>query len=652
MNKQGLFKEPIDKLKTFEECYVRAQFEVMEIGADAKKYKDNKDQLEGSRKARIAEAIKALQAGLAKPDAKGASPELSNARAMLAYYLMNEGKYREAIQVGETFARNNPRPSQAAMSAVYALLSYGQLLFQRERNAADLKALQDDKAYQDDKAHMLDLAKYMIGRWPKERAGDVARHQIALRLLREEKYLEAVQTLSAITPAYPSYIRAQFALARAALQQAAQDKDKGDPQHYHQRALAALAKLPQPDPGADSDTNRDYVQAKVMLASELARDKKFKELDALIQAVSPRAASLRLVDDPTKDKELRGKFEDTLVQLSLYSTAAQAEVEFKAAQYAAVAKRLDPIVDDFNANKLPQLKDGGMAPAVFGLALKANVQLNKLDRAKGVIKALQRLQSDKGGDNATTAILAQLVNLITQQDEELRKKGDKESLQKARDGFTSILNEVAAGQKTPTPRLAYLLAKCYSGMDEHKKAADLLQPFANQNVAEGSPDAPLHHAIQLLLIQEMRPLKETDKAKELLDAIIGGKDGKPGWGARSLDAQKLRVMLLEDKENYAAAAQLSARFIKQLLPRIEDNKYKEQYLEFYYHLTYCILKNGQGLSSPELKAKAIKDAAHRIVNLERTQSGFGSDESKKRFTELLEKEADLREQYNALKGGK
>ena len=270
MDKQGAFKDPIDKLKTFEDCYVRAQYEIMQIGEDAKKYKD-KDQIEVARKARIAEAIKALEAGLKKPEAKTSSTESNNARAMLAYYLMNEGKYKEAVEVGETFVKNDPRSSQAAMSAVYALLSYGELLAKRERGAADAKALQDDKEYQDDKTHMLDLAKLMEERWPKERAGDLARHQMALRLLREEKFPEAVQKLAAITPAYPSYIRTQFALARACLQQAAADKDMGDPNGYRKRALAALAAMPDPAPNADPDTNRDYVQAKLTLASELVQ---------------------------------------------------------------------------------------------------------------------------------------------------------------------------------------------------------------------------------------------------------------------------------------------------------------------------------------------------------------------------------------------
>jgi hypothetical protein len=190
-------------------------------------------------------------------------------------------------------------------------------------------------------------------------------------------------------------------------------------------------------------------------------------------------------------------------------------------------------------------------------------------------------------------------------------------------------------------------------MDDHKKAVNLLEMFANQPVAaQAGPDLQLHRAIQLLQIQELRQLKKTEQASKLLNEIITGKDGKPGWGARDLEAQKQRIMLMEDKEEYGPAARLCDRFITQLIRRLEDNKLKEQYFDFYYHLVYCILKNGQGLSNPEQKAKAVKNAAERIRNLERKHNGFGSEESKKRFENLLEKEADLREQYNALKGGK
>jgi hypothetical protein len=642
MDKQGTFKQPIDKLRTFEDFYVRAQYEQMQIAEDVKKFPDNKSRADEARKQRVANIIQALQAGLKKPDVKDFTIEFNTARTLLTYYLLEEDKCKEAIEVGEAFARKDVS-SQAASAAIYALVAYGQLLAEREGKTADIKALQQEQSYKDEKARMLSLARFMEGRWPKERAGDIARHEIALHLLRQDNNAEAIKELAAITPAYPSYIRTQYLLARAALQQADQDKANGDPQGYYKLALDALSKLPDPPATADVDTNNDYMQGKLLLGLELVKNKKLREVDALLAALAPKLTSLKVDNDAAKETEKRRKFQDGFAQLSLYSAVFQADADFKAAKYKEVTQRLDPLVDKFNADQLPQLKDSGMAPSVIGLDLRANVQLNNLERARTAIKALQALETDKGADN-TTAILSQLVSLISQQVEELRKKGDKDNLLKAKAGFTAILNEVSGSEKKkPDAKLAYLLARCYAGMDEHKKAADLLATFADK---EDPKDAPLYHAIQLLLVQEYRQLKETDKARKLLKEVING------WGAKNIDAQKTNVMLMEDENRYAAAAKLCDNYVRQLVRRLDDNKLKDYYLEFYYHLVYCILKHGQGMENAKQKAKAVHDAAVRIVALEKGQPGFGSEASKKRFDELLAKEPELREQYNVLKGGK
>lgn len=651
MDKQGTFKKPIDRLFTFEDCYVRAQYEQMQIAEDIKQSKGNKARADEERKKRIQSIIAALQAALKKADAKTPALDANTARALLTFYLLEQDKPKEAIAVGEPFARRGQASSQAATAGIYALVAYGQLLGKRERDAADPKALKDDPEYKEEKARMLSLARFMAQCWPKERAGDLARHEIALHLLRDEKEAEAIEQLAAITPAYPSYIRTQFLLARAALQLSAQDADKGDPKGYKKRALAALRTLPDPSPGADIETNAEYVQARLLLALELIKGKRLTEVDKVLAALAPKLASLKVDNDPDKEREKRRKFEDGMVQLSLHSSALQANGDFKAAKYKEAAQRLDPLIDRFNSGQLPQLRDSGLGSSVIALDLRANVQLNNMTQARAAIKSLQALQADKGAEKSddSTAILAQLVNLIAQQVAELRKKGDKDSLQKARDGFTTILNEVAGGKKKPTPKLAFLLARCYAGMDEHKKAAELLQPFA----AEGSgAEAQIHHAIQLLLVQEYRQLKETDKARELLDEILKGKGGKPGWGAKNLDAQKVRIQLMEDREDYVSAARLCESYVNQLVRRLDDNKLKEHYFDFYYHLIYCIVKHGQRQDNTDKKLKFIHDAAQRLATLEKRQGGFGGEESKKRFEELLEKETDLREHYNALKGRK
>jgi hypothetical protein len=645
MFKQKAFSRPVKELKSFEDCFVRAQWEIMQIAEDAKKEKD-REKLQAERKARVQTIIEALQLGLKQKDAKGSTVELNNARAMLAFYLMNEGRYKEAIETGEGFARADPRSAQAAMAAVYALLSYGQMIAQRERNADDAKKLQNDPEHQADKEKMLALAQYMEERWPKELAGDLARHEIAQQLLREENYPAAIRKLEAVTPTYPSYARVLLDLARACLQQAEQDKTGG----YRQRALAALAKVPEPPSAAEPAANRDYVQARATLGWELYKDKKYAEVDALVAGLQQKLPSLKLADEADKDAPLRQKFTDNVALLSLYSAANQADADFKAGRHDKVVARLDPLVDRFSADKLPQMRENvQLGMFMLGMSLKSNVQLGKLDRTKVVLKALQALQAEKGGEAGSSAILGQLAGLISHQVEELRKKGDKEALKKAVAGFSGILDELVKTQKKPTPRFAYQLARCYAGMDEHKKAADLLKAAAAQaaSAPAGSPEAQQHHAIEILLIQELILAKETAKAKTALEEIIGTRQ-KPGWGARNVDAQKLRVRLLMEEGNYGSAAVLCNTLLKQLLPKIKENDMKEQYLELYYYLVLCLYKNAQGLSGAD-KDKGIKEAARKVVNLEKAQNGFGSDESRKRFEELLQKEADLREQYNVMR---
>ena len=61
------------------------------------------------------------------------SAELDNARAMYTYWAMETKDYDEAIRVGEDFIRNDPRSSQAAMTALYVLQAYVQMLDQKPR---------------------------------------------------------------------------------------------------------------------------------------------------------------------------------------------------------------------------------------------------------------------------------------------------------------------------------------------------------------------------------------------------------------------------------------------------------------------------------------------------------------------------------------
>jgi hypothetical protein len=647
IGKQGGFTKPVADLRSFEDCYVRAQYEIMQMGEDARKLKG--DELEKARKAHVATLLEALGKGLKAEEARKATPETNSARALYAFYALNAGKYQEAIRVGEAFARSDPRSSQAAMAASYALEAHAALLAQRERQYATPEELKDDKD------RLLALARYMEERWPRELAGDLARHQIAMRLMREENYPEAIKKLEALNPTYPSYALAQFQLAEAAFKA---EKDRlpplpGDkPGDYHRRALAALERIAEPPADAEPRANRIFLEAKVRLASELFRPKKYAEMEKIAQHLQQRLAATHTDTDPARDKGNREQLTLKIQDVLLYATYGLAETDFSAQRYPEVAKRLDPLVQEINEGKLPQVrKNVPLGMALLGMALKADVQLGQLDKTRAVIKALQGLSAEGGAEAGTTAILSQLAVLIQQQVGELRKKNNEANLKKAIDGYSALLDDIVKQTKNPTPKFVLLLARCYSNMGQHRKAVELLESAAEP--PRNSPDVNLYHGIRLMLVRELRLSKDARKAQSVLDEILGPDKGPPGWGRRNIDALKERLFLLEEEGKYAAAARLANDLVRQLLPKAStDNAMKEHYLECYYHVAYCFFKHGQGLSDPARKEKMLRDAANQIVQLEKKWENFGSDASARRFEELLAREPELKAQYEQAKAGK
>ena len=145
---QGGFTEKVENLKNFEDCYVRAQFEMMEMAKDEKTIKDPAE-LEKKKQERKATILAALQQGMKlAADAKSHDEglELGNAKAMLAFQYLNDKKYREAIAIAEPFAHSDPRSAQAADCAVYALQCYAEMVGNAEANGRspeELKPMRD-----------------------------------------------------------------------------------------------------------------------------------------------------------------------------------------------------------------------------------------------------------------------------------------------------------------------------------------------------------------------------------------------------------------------------------------------------------------------------------------------------------------------------
>jgi hypothetical protein len=664
--RQGVFKRPIKNLRSFEEFYVRAQFEDSEISRLAKEAKDFKE-FQKKRQAHLDTLLDSLQRALSLPEVKkGKVPllELNRARLGLAYWSLVASKYRQAVAVGEGFARADPRSAQAAQAAIYALEAYPRLIAETQKALADPDS--KEKVSEEDVTRernaMFRLARYMEERWPREQAGDKARHEIGLQLLREKNYAEGIKRLAAVSPGYSQYALAQWQLAGGAFEAAKESVEPitGDrPGDYRRRGLAALASIPESALGHDPETNAVYVRAKAIVVQEWYKAKRFKDMEGLLGSLLARLPKLRLGRDEAEDAKVRAELRGGLVAIGLFSRYGQAEVAFNAGDHKTVLALLDPLVDQLNKDEATPEKAGlkgdpRLAMAMLAMALKSNIQEGKIDRTDAALDALDKV-SGEGGDGGANNILKLLAFLIRQQVDDLRKKGDKEDLAKAVKGYTAILDKRIRKQKDLTPEFIRVLADCYASMGQHAKAAGELAKVPPPKAKDG-PEVLNYKAVQLLQVRELRlaggknHLKEASK---LMDAVMGTVKS-PGWGRRDLNALIEQGKLLEAKAEYPQGFGLFANLVKQLVRRAgTDPRLKERYLECHFHMVRCYLKNGlhKGKSKAE-RDKVLRTAARQILDLEKSWDGFGSDSSKKRYDEMFEEYPELWKMHEALKKGK
>jgi hypothetical protein len=646
----GGFKKKIAQLQTFEDCYVRSQYEAFQLGEEVKKAATAKE-AEEKRKARVEAIVEVLRRGL-KLAAGGKAPaaELNNARTMLTYWLLNTRKLPEAIAVGEGFARDDPRSSQAEMCAVYALQAYQQLI--------DRKKARDEDA-SDDKARLLSLARYMEDRWPAGMPGQMARHSQALQMIKDGNPAEAVKKLEMITPGYGSYTIVCYQLADTAMKA---HKEKAEPiagdrpGDYRKRALAALQRMPGSALGPDPVTNTLFVAGKAMLGRELFTFHRYQEMLDLANGLLPRLAKLKFNDDDEKDKGTRKQMQFELVDVTLFARYGLADAAFRAGDNAQAAKLLDPLVDAAakeGAQERANLQNNAqLATALLRTALLANLQLGNVARCDRVLDVLDQVAATGNSND----ILRLLAVLIRTQVEEVRKKGDKDALEKAVKGYTTLLDKRIAKQKSLTPDFIRVLAGCYSSMGQHEKAAGELAKVPPPKGKPGktpTEEEKSYRAVQLAMIRELR-LSNTaatlKKARAVLDGILGTPKA-PGWGRRDFYALKEQGVLLEAEKNYKEAFTHWAGLMKRLAPvaRERGGQTKENYLECFYHMVSSFLEREKAGGKA---GAAARTAAKQIADFEKNWEDFGSPASKKRFEDLLASDPALKTEYETRKNQK
>src|SRR5262249_43908432 len=154
--------------------------------------------------------------------------------------------------------------------------AYGQLAAREEKAGAAKQVAAFERQRR--------LARYIEQTWPTSQAADIARHMLGAIFLIDKDYGQAVEVLDRISSSYAESTRALYQLAGAAFE--AQKNDQKPPPGkpaYEERALAALVRIPELTPSADSATSRDYFAAKLSLADVYYRTQQHEKLEALAQ---------------------------------------------------------------------------------------------------------------------------------------------------------------------------------------------------------------------------------------------------------------------------------------------------------------------------------------------------------------------------------
>lgn len=638
----------INLLRNFEECYLRALYEVALL---RRAENDPKGPLsDKEREEHLANIIQALHRAVELADTAVSAQELSDARYLLTQaYFAREDWYRAAV-LGEDLARTNPQGPRSPAAATLALHAYASLLAEEERSATPSEVLDADR----NRLHK--LATFVEQTWPTDPAADLARHQLGRMLVGKKDYVAATEALNRISATYANSTSSLYLLAQAALQadKAELKPPAGNPP-YAEQAVAALQAIPDLSPEADAGRARVFFEAKLQLGSLLYARQEYKQLGSLASVLQQRLQA----PGSAMTENLRAELRPRVLALDLLARFGQAEADYRAGRFAQVCEALDPLInqikDPASAGMFTELKEPSLVTSLLGLALRANVQDSRTARAREILELLQKSSPER-----SLEALRELVRQLGQQLQELKQKGEagKELLNKVVGSFSFFLEELAKQQRQqPDPAVVLFLADSYSNLGQHKTAADLLLLIREPQTAAGS-DAPdpkqlqVYRAARILYVRALRQDRQFDKARAEIETLSGTPQ-QPGWGQRSLDLQKERIFLLEDQERYggpSGAVQEWNRLLKQMQPRIQlDAKVREQYFECYFYLTRALYKNALRQPEEARRRKGIQHAVNFLVQLEASQPDLGGDANRRRFEDLLQQEPPFREQYQAQK---
>ncbi|MFM7541113.1 MAG: hypothetical protein ACKO9Z_15775 [Planctomycetota bacterium] len=650
---QGAFSRKVEELKTFDDCFVRAQYEVQQGEEDAAKLTDPKASKAAIDKRRDVAIVSLNQALKIDEAAKGAAKalpdEVNRAKQTLTYFLLEANRGEEAIALGEDFARNQPNASQAPVIAQMALQAYGQSLVGQMRSVQEMQAkkamgggeVTDEKLAAakklpgETRGKYLAFATYVTERWPSEDVGQISRYQAAMLKLQESDFTQALELLKAVSPESRLKPMAEFQSAMIHYQLEQKENDPAQ----RAKALQLLAGIPEPADPADVPVVENFVKAKLRLASELYTQKKYQDLGKLFTVIDAQAGKL-----PPEALQAGGT-KDRLDSMRLYTAYGLANEAMTGKKPADAVKVLSPIVANAEKDEMMK-KDQPLAQALLKTALKASIQIADNNEAQAVIAAIQVL----GGDPTRDVLEATLEQMS--QAKSLKEEG----VENARKLLEPLLGAIKPDQLKEN-RSARLLAASWVALvvDEKKdkkyflKAEELLKPRAEKLLADAQALAQDRDgqvtalAYLRLLRQKAGTAAELAPARKLVDEAMA----KNGWAAKNVDVRIESLELSGEEGKYGVVASEAKKLVDLLEKRAEsDNYFRDKYVEAYYHMVYGYFMYGKEKMEPT----QISRSAALITELEKRNFYASVPPAiKEKFSKLLESQPVLKAQYDKAK---
>ncbi len=670
-------KTPVAKLKDFDECYLKARYEMFklqQVGAKlAKGGADAAKGLEAERREHLKTAIAAFQRGLRLADPIKDAPQEIEARYGLAYlYQMDGDPYRAAV-AGEYLARANPPTKRSATAAIYALQAYEQIARATKQEG--------------DRDRMRDLARYVIEEkriaWANEPVTAMASSLLAEAYIAEKNWIMALDLLGKVPPNDPAYVyrKAQYVLAASAARKAS--KDPKEQAAFETQMRAAVQQLPPLPADADVATAQMYMSALVYVEANLLSGEAFEfavknetaqanEKYAQLEALHGRLQDLYAKHSRKFPEEAQASFATALREIRNRARYGLAQTAYRAGNYDAVLapKATGEIVEEVRKlgadGKAIKMSDYRAVGELLGLALRADVQKGKINEARAILDLLRRLtgDGDEAGDSAGN-VLQTLIRELRSQLREYKDKKDTVRYDETVKNFSQFLDELTKelGAKS-TPEQVAFLAGCYSSLERHAEAAKLfarlpepkIDPKKKDLTKEEHKELQDYWLTQVNYGRSLRLAKQFPEARKVLSRILTTPHARGQFLAEKED-----ILMLEDQALYGTAVTRWSKYkshptLQQALKTLEtadateQKRINELYYDAGYHYAYCMFMYGKTNKVPATQEKWINRAALEVVRLEAipaAREAIGA-----RLQELLRSEPLLMAEYTKMKQGK